>query len=60
MKIERHAPEPPPPEFTMTFTRDDGWAIVAALAEYADAHSGARDRDTWKRWAKELDCELRR
>jgi hypothetical protein len=59
MKIERVIPQPQP-EFTMTFSRDDGWAIVAALSYYAEKHVGAVERDEWKQWAADLDKELRR
>lgn len=59
MKIERVAPPPPPREFALTFTRDEGWAIVGALKEYAVSHRGAVHADTWSRWADELDAKLR-
>jgi hypothetical protein len=59
MKVERVIPRPPP-EFTMTFSKDEGWAIVAALREYSDKHPQAMDRDEWREWADVLDKELRR
>jgi hypothetical protein len=44
----------------MTFTADEGWAIVMALTEYAARHSRADRQDQWKQWARDLDHELRR
>lgn len=58
MKIERFNPKPPA-EFKMTFARDDGWAIVAALREYVERHQGAAHLEDWKKWAADLDRELR-
>lgn len=60
MKITTMQPPPPPREIVMTFSIDDGWAIVAALREYVDRHQGAVHRDEWRQWAKDLDDELRR
>jgi len=52
-------PAPPPPGYGLEFSRDEGWVIVAALADYAATHPDAAERDEWRRWAKELDRELR-
>lgn len=60
MKINRFQPAPPAPQFTMTFTQHEGWAIAAALAFYAERHPDAAERETWMDWAKRLDAELRR
>ena len=59
LRIERVVPTPPP-EIRMSFAVGDGWAIVAALAEYAERHPGAAQVQEWKRWASELDAVLRR
>jgi hypothetical protein len=61
MKIDRVIPQPPPPppvQFSLVFTRDEGWAIVAALRDYADRHPSAARADDWLQWAKDLDREL--
>jgi hypothetical protein len=60
VKIERVIPKPPPTEIQMTFGRNAGWAIVAALKEYAAHHPYAAHVENWKRWADDLDEELRR
>lgn len=59
MRVERVPPDPPAPLFQLTFERDDGWPLVAALREYADNHRGAVRRDSWLAWAEELDRLLR-
>ena len=59
MRIRRTIPQPPP-EFTMTFSRDDGWAIVMALRDAYLTYKSAVERDEWKKWADDLDKELRR
>lgn len=61
MKIASIAPNPPPPrEITMSFPQGEGWAIVAALREYADRNPRAVNESHWREWAKALDRELRR
>jgi hypothetical protein len=63
VKIDRippPVPPVPPPVFLLTFTRDEGWALTAALREYAERHPHAADKNEWLQWAKELDRELRR
>jgi hypothetical protein len=59
MRIERFIPTPAP-SFTMTFTREEGWALVAALSDWADKHPDAASLDEWKQWATDLTRELRR
>lgn len=59
MRIREFQPPAPPKQIEMTFERNDGWAIVAALAEYAERHPGAAEQEKWKRWARELDDVLR-
>jgi hypothetical protein len=61
VKIDRVYPTvtlPPPVEFTMTFGRDDGWAIVMALRDAVRKYTEAVDRDEWNRWANDLDRKL--
>jgi hypothetical protein len=43
----------------MTFPHSEGWAVVAALRDYADAHPEAADAKAWRAWSKELERELR-
>ena len=50
----------PPPEFEMRFSRDEGWAIVAALKEWCWHHRAAANVSEWREWADELDAKLRR
>ena len=59
MKIERKIPVPPP-EFTMTFSRDDGWTIVGALRLWWEKHPQANRIEDVKKWSDQLDAELRR
>lgn len=59
MKIRRYIPSPPP-EITMNFSFNDGWAVLAALRFYAENHPHAADRAEWFQWADDLDKELRR
>jgi hypothetical protein len=47
MKIDRAQPPPPPCEITMTFPVQEGWAIVAALKEWAERHPNAADVEMW-------------
>lgn len=58
MKIELTIPKPPP-EFHMTFNRDEGWALCAALKQFADNHPRAEEVLTWHDWADKLDSLLR-
>ena len=58
MKISYVQPIPER-EVVMTFAEGDGWAIIAALTEYADQHPSAVGYDKWKKWAKDLDALLR-
>jgi hypothetical protein len=60
MRVDRVTPRPPPDEFRLTFSRDDGWTIVAALKLYADTQPLAANNEHWKRWTADLDKELRR
>lgn len=60
MKIETAVPVPPPREIRMTFPAHEGWAIMAALREYADLHPGAVHAENWREWAFKLDKELRK
>jgi hypothetical protein len=48
------------PEFSLTFSRDDGWALVMALKDAYTKYPEAADREQWKQWAEDLDKELRR
>ncbi len=59
MKIERLVPRPPP-EFSLTFSRDDGWTLVMALKDAYEKYPQAADREEWRQWATDLDKELRR
>ena len=59
MRIERVRPQPPPTQFSMTFSMNDGWAVIAALKEYAERHPQAAEREQWKAWAAELDKTMR-
>lgn len=58
MEIKSFTPVPPK-LFSLTFTRDEGWAITMALGDAYKKYSQAQDRDKWLTWAKELDKELR-
>lgn len=53
----------PPPrvraEISLTFSTDEGWAIVAALREYADNHPDAVHREEWRKWASDLYDRMR-
>jgi hypothetical protein len=60
MRIGRFQPPLPPREFTLTFNKNEGWVVVAALHRYADAHPQAVEREQWEQWSKDLDAELRR
>lgn len=59
MRIASEYPRPPR-EITMAFPESDGWAIIAALIEYAESHPNAAHADHWRDWAKRLDEELRK
>ena len=59
MKIAQVEPKPPPPVFSMQFSNDEGWALVAALRNYVALHPKAADRENWICWASELDSLLR-
>jgi hypothetical protein len=59
MLIERVVPEPPT-HIRMSFPLDEGWAVVAALKDYAEQHPDAAGVDKWAKWAQTLDAELRR
>jgi hypothetical protein len=59
MKIARIPPPTPPPTFTMTFSREEGWTIAAALSYYADEHPEAVQKKLWWDWAADLDKKLR-
>lgn len=60
MKIASMKLPPPPRHIEMTFPQSEGWAIVAALSDYARAHPAAAEVESWREWAKTLDDELRR
>jgi hypothetical protein len=60
LKIASVQAPPPPREISMTFSSGEGWAVVAALREYADHHAGAADVAKWNEWATALDRELHR
>lgn len=59
MKIARVIP-PAAPVFSLTFSRDEGWAIVMALSDAYEKYPVAAEREDWKAWAQDLDKELRR
>ncbi len=59
MRFKREIPKPPP-EIVMTFSEHEGWAVLAALTEWANDHPDAHDAETWRGWAKELDALLHR
>lgn len=59
MKIARVIP-PAEPKFSLTFSRDEGWAIAMALWDAYTRYPEALDREQWKSWASELNAELRR
>lgn len=58
MKIAKFIP-PVEPRFSLTFTLDEGWAVVAALADWAKKNPGAAEANAWTQWAHDLDRELR-
>jgi hypothetical protein len=60
LRIELVTPPPPPKQVSMTFPRDDAWAIIAALREYADRNKRAVHREDWIKWASDLDELVRR
>ncbi len=60
MKVERVVPVPPPPEFALKFTRDEGQAIVLALRQYAWAYRVSAESEAVLSAANELDRELRK
>lgn len=49
----------PPTMFTMTFTLDEGWAIVMALRDAVDRNKYAQQRVAWNTWASDLDRLMR-
>lgn len=51
---------PPVRTYRLEFTRDEGWAVAAALREYAVLHSDAADVKQWELWADALARELRK
>ena len=57
MKIESR--QPPAPVFVLTFSRDEGWALVASLQAWADGNPEAVGRDKWREWATMIGRELR-
>ncbi len=59
MKISKERPEPLPLEIVLRFPVGEGWAVAAALREYADSHPQASHRDSWRSWAADLDRFLR-
>lgn len=59
MRITAQIPQPPPKEIVMTFPKAEGWAIAAALAEYAERHPEAVRAALWNEWATRLDEILR-
>lgn len=59
MKVSSVIP-PNARQISLTFPQDQGWAIVAALREYADRHPDAQHREDWRNWAEALDKELRK
>jgi hypothetical protein len=59
MKIESFTPQVPR-QIRMEFDRNDGWAIIAAINEYAEKYPQAVEVEKWKRWASDLDKELRK
>lgn len=58
MEIKSFIPKSPK-MYSLTFPMDEGWAIVAALSEYADKHPQAAHTDKWRQWAITLDRELK-
>jgi len=58
MKIESFV-RPSPRQFTMTFSIDEGWAVLAAINSWAANHPQAVDHLKWVSWAQELEKELR-
>lgn len=52
--------QPPPREITMTFPANEGWAVLAALNDWIERNPGAVDRDKWRKWAIDLERELKR
>lgn len=59
MRIDSYIPTPPR-EYTLSFTRDEGWVIVMALKDAYSLHKNAQDRERWLEWANELDKLLRK
>ncbi len=59
MKIRRVQPPAPPPVFLLEISDGEGWAVVAALREYAERHPHAVEVEAWRSWAKDLDRKLR-
>lgn len=47
------------PEFKITFSREEGWPILAALNEWIANHPDAANIHIWKKWAQDLDNYLR-
>lgn len=58
MNIKRVVP-PVEPQFTLTFSRHEGWTVLGALRFWAEKHPIAADVAEWRTWAEELDRELR-
>jgi hypothetical protein len=59
MKIQCFQLSAPPPEIVMTFTRDEGWALMAALYEWTEKHPLAADVAQWRQWHEDLRKLLR-
>jgi hypothetical protein len=59
MKIETYQPPKPPKVYRLEFSREDGWAVVAALADFARKNPNANNSELWRDWANELDRLLR-
>lgn len=57
MKVTSSAPAP---TYRLEFNAFEGWAVVAALRDYADRHPQAACVKEWELWADALARELRK
>lgn len=44
----------------MTFSKSEGWAVLAALKGWTAQNPQAAEVEKWQLWAKDLDEVLRR
>jgi hypothetical protein len=58
-RFQKNPPPPPPVVYSMEFSQDEGWTVLAALNDWNFRHPDAHNAKTVKAWVKELDGLLR-